>query len=116
MSSKPIRNFSEMVNILNRGRFTEKLDEHLTKACETLEALPGESGKATLTVAITLVYESGRYEIRPSVKTKLPEEKAFAGTTFFALEGGLSLQHPSQSDMFAGPRDVSDRLRDRDAS
>ncbi|VTZ24052.1 hypothetical protein MPC1_16100002 [Methylocella tundrae] len=56
-------------------------------------------------------YDSGRLEIKPSIKSKLPEEKAFSGTPFWTHEGALSVQHPSQIDMFAGPR-VTERDRD----
>jgi len=105
-----------MIGLLNRGRFEEKLDEHLNTSIQTLEALPGEKGTATITLTITLNYESGRLDVKPAVKSKLPEEKAFSGTPFWSYEGGLSVQHPSQIDMFAGPRDAAERTRDRDAS
>ncbi len=111
MSTRPIRRFSEMLAILNRGRFEEKLDELLTKTCETLENLPEQSGKAVVNMTFTLTYSEGRYGIKPAVKLKLPEDKAFSETPFFAAEGGLSLQHPSQTDMFAGPRDAGERTR-----
>ena len=84
--------------ILNRGRFVEKCDEHLAKAMTELEALPNEKGTATITLAVT-------------IKSKLPEEKGFNGTPFWALDGALSVQHPSQTDMFL--RDTSDQ-RERD--
>ncbi len=111
MSPRPIRRFSEMLGLLSRGRFEEKCDEHLTHAIETLEALPGEKGAATLTVTITLNFESGRLDVKPAVKSKLPEDKGFSGTPFWTYEGGLSVQHPSQIDMF-GPRAAEPRDRD----
>jgi hypothetical protein len=112
---RPIRTFAETVALLNRGRFAEKLDEHLTAAIATLEALPGEKGVAQIAVTLTIAYDAGRLDIKPAVKSKLPEEKAFSGTPFWSYEGGLSVQHPSQLDMFAGPRDAADLRRDRDA-
>jgi hypothetical protein len=115
MSLKPIRSFTDLVTVLNRGRFSEKLDEHLTHAVETLEALPDQKGKATITITLTVAYQEGRIEVVPNVKSKLPEDKGFTGTPFWAVEGGFSVQHPSQSDMFAGPRGVNARERDRDA-
>jgi len=114
MSSPVIRRFVGMLELLNRGRFIEKCDEHLQEAIRALDALPNEKGSVTMTVGITLTYESGRLEIKPSIKSKLPEEKAFSGTPFWTHDGALSVQHPSQIDMFAGPRDARDR--DRDAS
>ena len=68
MSIRPIRRFADMLGLLNRGRFTEKCDEHLTSALETLEALPNEKGTATITLTVTIVYDGGRIDIRPAIK------------------------------------------------
>lgn len=98
--SRPIRRIADVLGLLNRGRFVEKCDEHLATAIETLEALPDEKGTAKITIEITVAYQAGRVDIRPAVKLKLPDEKAFTETPFWTAEGGLSVQHPSQSDMF----------------
>jgi hypothetical protein len=119
MSQRTIRNFDEMLKLLNRGRFAEKCDKALTEAIETLEQLPGEKGRAKITVVIDIAYQAGRLDINPDVKSKLPDEDKFSSTCFWTHEGGLSVQHPSQIDMFAGPRDASPRDttdRDRKAS
>ncbi|CAH1671848.1 hypothetical protein [Chelatococcus asaccharovorans] len=111
MSVRTIRRLDETLGLLNRGKFAETCDEHLTKAVETLEALPSEKGTATITVTLTITYESGRLDLKPTVKSKLPEDKAFAATPFWAVDGGLSVSHPSQHDMF--PRDATERERER---
>jgi hypothetical protein len=80
-------------------------------AIASLENQPTEKGSATITLTVTLNFESGRLDIKPSVKSKLPEEKSFAGTPFWSHDGGLSTQHPSQADMF-GPRDAEERQRE----
>lgn len=113
MSTKPIRSFTDLVGVLNRGRFSEKCDEHLSKAMETLDGLPDAKGTATITVTLTVAYQEGRVDVKPSVKSKLPEEKSFGATPFWSMEGGFSVQHPSQSDMFAGPRSAD---RDRESA
>ena len=100
MTARPIRRFVDMLGLLNRGRFVEKLDEKLAEAMAELEALPNEKGSATITVTIAVSCENGRIDIKPSVKSKLPEEKGFNSTPFWAVDGALSVQHPSQSDMF----------------
>ena len=115
MAPRPIRRCTEMIGLLSRGKFEEKLDEHMNSALSTLETLPGEKGTATMTVTITFNFESGRLDIKPTVKSKLPEDKGFSGTPFWTYEGGLSVQHPSQFDMFAGPRDANARPEDRNA-
>ena len=106
--SRPIRRFIDMIGMLNRGNFADKCDEHLAEAIRTLEDLPGGKGTATLTLTITVNCDSGRLDIKPAVKSKLPEEKAFGATPFWAVDGALSVQHPSQADMF-GPRDADER-------
>lgn len=112
--TRPIHQLVDLLPVLNRGKFVEKCNEHLNHMLETLEGLPDSQGKATLTVSLTVAYQEGRIEVTPSVKSKLPEEKGFSGTPFWSVGGGFSVQHPSQADMFAGPRDAAERARDRD--
>lgn len=113
--SRLIRSVTEMLGLLSRGRFAEKCDEHLQHAIQSLESLPDGRGKATLTITLDIAFQEGRLDVTPAVKSKLPEDKGFTGTPFWALEGALSVQHPSQFDMF-GPRAASDREdRGRDA-
>ena len=116
MQARPIRSFTEALGLLSRGRFVEKCDESLQKALETLGALPDGKGKATITLTIDIAAQEDRLELKPTIKVKLPEEKGFAGTPFWNYEGALSVQHPSQFDMFNGPRDAEERRRERDAS
>lgn len=111
MSTRPIRTFNDLLPVLNRGRFLEKCNEHLSKSLETLEGLPDEKGTATLTITLTVAYQEGRIEVRPAIKSKLPEEKGFASTPFWSVDGGFSVQHPSQADMFSGPRAASEPAR-----
>jgi len=113
MSQPTIRKFDQMIGLLHRGKFAEKCDDVLREAVETLEALPGEKGKAKITVEIEIAYQSGRVDVTPTVKSKLPEGDKFGATPFWTHEGGLSTQHPNQIDMFGGPRDATERQRDR---
>ena len=102
---RTIRSLTETLGLLSRGRFVEKCDEHLAAALEALSTLPSEKGSATLTLTVTINYESGRIDIKPGIKSKLPEEKAFTATPFWECEGGLSTQHPNQMDLLA-PRAI----------
>ena len=114
MSARPIRSMTEIIGLLSRGRFSERLDEELEKCISALENLPEEKGSAEIAITLKLNFQSGRLDIRPDVKGKLPKEKAFSDTPFWTLDGALSVQHPSQIDMFAGPRDANERTRERD--
>lgn len=109
MSTKPIRHVTDLFELLNRGRFVEKIDAQLAKLVETLEELPEQKGVAKLNIELTFTYVEGRLDVKPAVKSKLPEEKGFSGTPFWTIDGALSVQHPSQVDMFAGPRDATPR-------
>lgn len=105
MTDSPIiRRFEALLPLLSRGKFVEKCDEHMRHAIETLEALPDGEGKASMTLTLDFVFSNGRLDVKPAVKSKLPEEKGFSGTPFWTMEGALSVQHPSQSDLFRGPR------------
>lgn len=99
--SRVIRSFSQMLGLLSRGDFARKLDEDLTGLIQTLEDVPGDSAKATMTVTVEFIYELGRIDIKPTFKVKLPDTNKFMKTPFWAIEGALSVEHPSQADMFA---------------
>lgn len=100
-----IRSFAELFPLLAKGNYAAKVDAALTDALETLAELPGDGkGTATITMTITINADDGRVDIRPAVKSKLPEEKGFASTPFWTRDGALSTQHPSQFDMFVEPR------------
>lgn len=108
MTDRPIRKFLEAVGLLNRGKFSERLDEELAEAIRTLEAQPNDQGKATITLTISLAYQGGMLQMTPTVKAKLPEGQGFGATPFWTVEGALSTQHPNQIDMW-GPRDAGAR-------
>jgi hypothetical protein len=114
MSARPIRSVTEILGLLSRGRFAERLDEELEKCISALENLPEEKGTASIEISLSLNFQSGRLDIRPKVKGNPPKEKAFSDTPFWTLDGALSVQHPSQTDMFAGPRDAT-APREREA-
>lgn len=114
MSARPIRSVTDVLGLISRGRFAERLDEELEKCITALESLPEEKGTASIEITLTLNYQSGRLDIRPKVNGKPPKEKAFSDTPFWVVDGALSVQHPSQIDMFAGPRDAAER-REREA-
>lgn len=109
---RPMRRFTDLIGLLARGRFVEKCDEHLAKTIEALSALPDRKGTATISISLIVTFLDGRVDVTPRITSKLPEEKGFNATPFWALDGGLSVQHPSQADMF--PRDTAERTRDRD--
>ena len=112
MAKAVYRRMTDLIGFLARGKFAERCDEHLEDALRALEAQPDGKGSVTITMTLVITAQEDLLDVKPTVKSKLPEEKGFAATPFWMLEGGFSVQHPSQSDMF--PRDVSEgRFTDR---
>lgn len=105
MTDRPIRKFLEVLGLLSRGKFSERLDLEMAEAIQSLEAQPNDQGKATITITLDLAYQGGMLQMTPKVKAKLPEGQGFSATPFWTIEGdALSVQHPNQIDMW-GPRE-----------
>ena len=98
--SRVLRTFREMLGLLSRGDFSRKLDDEMELAIQALENMPGDSGKAEMTIKVVFKYELGRVDIDASYKTKLPETARFMKTPFWTIDGQLSVEHPNQIDMF----------------
>lgn len=99
MAPRLIRRFTETLSLLDRGAFENKLNAALSEAVENLVNQPTEKGKASLTVTLDLNYDKGMLQVMPSLKSKLPEAERSGATIFWAHEGALSTQHPSQHDI-----------------
>lgn len=104
--SRVIRSYTETVGLLSRGDFARRLDEEMQKLLDAFETMTAESGKGTVDVKLEFKYELGRIDVAASFKTRLPETDRFMKTPFWIVEGALSVEHPSQADMFAGPRTI----------
>lgn len=104
MSVRVIRRFLETLGLLGRGKLEEKLNEEQARILTVLEEHPDEKVEGELILKVKFTKLGDRIDCKPTVETKLPKDKGFQGTTFWPLESGLSVQHPSQADMFAGPR------------
>jgi len=96
-----IRRFSEVLALLDRGNFEQKVNEAVTDALETLGSQASEKGKATITIAMDLTFDKGMVQIKPTLKSKLPEAESFSPTVLWVHDGAFSTQHPSQTDMFS---------------
>lgn len=97
-----IRRFSEVLALLSRGTFETACNAAVQEAIETLEAQPGEKGKAKVTIELDIAYQKGMVTLTPHLKSKLPESADFGQDVLWTHEGALSTQHPSQIDLFAG--------------
>jgi hypothetical protein len=113
MTARPIRRFTELVGLLDRGEFERKCDEALGAALQTLEALPKEQGTAKIIVELTIAFDSGRVDVQPVLKSKLPEGQAFGRTPLWVHDGALSTQHPNQLDIFVRDAGAKEPAADR---
>lgn len=102
-----IRDFRTIVELCARGRLTERLDDKVRALADALHSHPDDTATGSIALTLTFSRAQERVTIKPKVLVKLPEEKGVGETTLFDVEGGFSLQHPSQMDMFAGPRDAT---------
>lgn len=106
-----MRTFRQLIGTLSRGEFDRKLNDQMAEAIQALEIMPGDKGKAEMTISVVFNYELGRIDVACSSKLKLPETSRFAKTPFWLHDGELSTQHPNQIDMFpavASTKDVTD--------
>lgn len=106
MAPRLIRQFTETLGLLDRGSFVKKCNDALAETLSTLESQPSEKGKASITVTLDFAFDKGMLQITPSIKNKLPEADRSGATIFWAHEGALSTQHPSQIDIEDAIRDA----------
>lgn len=95
-----IRRFSEMIALVDRGKFERSLDEGIRECLEAIRAQPGEKGKATMSIELNIAAQGEMVQITPKLKVKLPEGEAFVPLVLWDFEGQLSTQHPNQFSMF----------------
>lgn len=108
MTARPIRRFTELLGLLDGGKFERACDEALSEALGVLESLPKEEGTAKINIEVSIAYQSGRVDILPVLKSKLPEGQVFGRTPLWVAEGALSTQHPNQIDMFVKPAQAAE--------
>ncbi|MFG1332061.1 hypothetical protein V5F41_12515 [Xanthobacter autotrophicus] len=108
MAPRLIRSFLQAVGLMHRGKVEQKLDTELAKVLEAVEQHPEEKATGSVAIIVTVTKLGDRLDIKPKVETKVPKEKDFPSTTFWMIDGALSLEHPDQADMFA-TREVQSR-------
>jgi hypothetical protein len=99
-----VRSYTDIIGLIDRGKLLQSANEAIREALETLENQPSEKGKATITLALEFTFEKGMVQVKPKLTAKLPEGETFSPLVVWTHEGALSLEHPSQIDLFRGPR------------
>ncbi|WP_180901962.1 hypothetical protein [Martelella soudanensis] len=108
---KQVRDIATLLGALENGDLntdiSDKMREALGELMELSNNSPNREFKGNLTIKLALAVKDGAVTIDPSFTTKTPERPR--RTDFFWLtdDGALSTEHPRQSDMFSGPREVN---------
>lgn len=108
---KIVREPQALIGMLEGGEFVRKLQDELTDTLKRVSETAGPKGKATgsLTIKLALKVEAGMVTITPELTAKKPKEEFGSSVFWVTEEGELSTQHPRQSDMFDGPREIGGR-------
>lgn len=111
---KRISDMSQIVGLLENGEFNPALSDEVTGTLQKLADMandsPGRTFKGTTTIKLSFEVKDGAVVIRTDFASKTPERPR-KSSMFWVVEGGaLSTEHPSQHDLFGGPREVTGRL------
>lgn len=108
-SPRLIRRFSEILGLIDRGRFETSLNDAMREAIEAIRAQPGEKGKASIKIEMEIAAQGEMMQIKPKLVVKLPEGASYTPLVLWDYEGSFTAQHPSQIDMFA-PRQAREQV------
>ena len=106
MSRHLPRDFLQTTGLLNRGRFVERVNEAVGRVLQALEDMPDATGKGSVALTFKFNSRGGEITLAADVKTTLPNLPPLAPTTFWLVDGELSAQHPEQTELDLGPRDI----------
>src|ERR1700722_401167 len=105
---KIIRQCTEIIGVIERGDAAHDLTLEIEKVLKACQDAAGPKTKAKGEVTLKLQFEvQDRYvDIKADITSKVPKIKRGSSTYFLTVDGELTTQHPSQTDMFDGPREV----------
>ena len=108
MANGKVKTFQEFLHHIDGGKLHEEITEYLgkisTQIQEHVDRYGGEP-KASLKLSFKFKLKKGVVEIDADCDCKLPKAPP-AGTMMWPVEGGFSVNHPRQVEMF-GPRDAT---------
>lgn len=105
---KIIRQCTEIISVIERGDAAHDLTleiEKVLKACQDA-AGPKTKAKGEVTLKLSFEVEGQFVEIKADIGSKVPKIKRGSTAYFLTTDGQLTTEHPSQPDMFGGPREV----------
>ena len=113
MSMRKIRDATEIIARLEGGDLAADLSKEIETAIVALTEHAGDRNVARGSLTLTLSFEiaHGKAEITADIKSKLPKRLRRTSFFFATDDGALSLEHPSQHDMF--PREIAGARQSR---
>ncbi|QRM55121.1 hypothetical protein [Sinorhizobium sp. BG8] len=110
---KKIRDASMIIGMLENGQFnpalSEEIGDTLKKLADMSDENPHATFKGTTTVKLAFSVKDGMVTIGVEMDSKTPKRPRKNSVFWVVEDGALSTEHPRQHDMFAGPRDASER-------
>lgn len=107
---KRIRDAQAIIGMLESGQLNAALSDEITGTLAKLKEMSGENPKkkfeGSVTLKLSFEMESGAVTIAADISHKTPKQPRARTFYWVTDDGSLSTEHPQQTDMFAGPREV----------
>jgi hypothetical protein len=105
-----IRDANTLIGMIESGELASDLSTEITDTLVALEAARAGRKKAKVTGSVTLkikfTNEGGGSTIDVELDSKRPKKLRESTYLFVDADGSLSTEHPQQTDMFKGPREI----------
>ena len=105
---KTLGQANEIIGKIERGDLNADLTAEIKAVLTRLQDLAPPKGKVKGRVSLTLNFtvEGKSVEIDSAIDSKTPKAQRSRSLFFLTPDGDLSTEHPQQTDMFPGPREV----------
>lgn len=106
---KKIRQATDIIGVLERGDLNADLTAEITKVLAALqEAAPpkGKTVKGEVSLKLKFAMEGSSVRVESEFSSKTPKRPRGADFYFVTEDAALSTEHPKQTNMFDGPREV----------
>ena len=106
---KKITQATDIIALIEQGDLNADFTAEIRKVLQTLQEMAPPKGKAIkgeVSLKIKFAVEGVKVEIESEIASKVPKRPRGRDFLFITDDAALSVEHPSQHDMFGGPRAV----------
>ena len=105
---KVLRQATDIIARVERGDLNHDLTNEIEHVLKELADRAPPKGKIKGQVKLTLNFtvDGSSVEFEAGIESKLPKKARRSEMYFVTQDGALSLEHPQQTDIFDGPREV----------